>query len=73
MLKHRAAATEADRAIELRDVGLSVLEAYGRWKPCGSRDLHMLTADVSNLLILYRVFMPPPAPGRNTVKQRIPQ
>jgi hypothetical protein len=54
MLKHRAAATEADRAIELRDVGLSVLEAYGRWKPCGSRDLHMLTADVSNLLILYR-------------------
>jgi hypothetical protein len=54
MLKHRAAATEADRAIELRDAGLSVLEVYGRWKPCGSRDLHMLTADVSNLLILYR-------------------
>ncbi len=54
MLKHGAAATEADRAIELRDAGLSVLERYGRWKPCGSRDLHMLTADVSNLLILYR-------------------
>jgi hypothetical protein len=50
-----------------------VLERYGRWKPCGSRDLHMLTADVSNLLILYRVFMPPPAPGRNAIPQRIPQ
>lgn len=54
MLKYGAAATEADRALELRDAAFSVLERYGRWKPCGSRALHMLTADVSNLLILYR-------------------
>ncbi len=64
MLKDAVVATEADRAIELRDAALSVLENYGRWMPCGSRDLHMLTADVSNLLILYRtpfqkVFKPP--------------
>lgn len=54
MLKYGAAATEADRALELRDASLSVLERCGRWRPCGSRDLHMLTADVGNLLILYR-------------------
>ena len=54
MLKDGVVAGETDRAIELRDAALRVLERYGRWRPCGSRDLHMLTADVSNLLILHR-------------------
>jgi hypothetical protein len=54
MLKDSVAVTGADRVEELRGEALWVLERYGRWRPCGSRQLHMLTADVNNLLILHR-------------------
>ena len=54
MLKDRVVASDADRAEELRDAAFWVLERHGEWKPCGSRDLYMLTADVNDLLILHR-------------------
>ncbi len=54
MLKDSVVVTEADRVEELRDAAFRVLERHGEWKPCGSRTLHMLTADVSSLLILHR-------------------
>ncbi len=54
MVKDSLVVTEADRAEELRDAAFWVLERHGEWKPCGSRTLHMLTADVGNLLILHR-------------------
>ncbi len=54
MLKDRVVASEAGRVEELRDAALWVLEGYGKWKPCGSKTLHMLTAEVNDLLILHR-------------------
>jgi hypothetical protein len=54
MLKVGVVAGESERVAELRDAALRVLERHGQWKPCGSRNLHMMTADVSNLLILHR-------------------
>ncbi len=54
MLKDSLVASAADRAEELRDAAFWVLERHGEWKPCGSRDLYMLTADVNDLLILHR-------------------